>query len=449
MGGVYQFCGLIVGSMSNEERETTIRWPEGSLVRNTSNMPTRPPGPIARYYQRLLPAEQAQFERNLKVLRKSAPVNDEEAEGIDRFESTRIGGLTPEEAHYVADLLQRMSPCEAIHHLYYEDHPYRSANVPNVNIKRTAWNSVRNRPLNNLKPSKKQRARGLGLKPLRQRQNIPLGNLEGYTEEMRMIRHIASQYDLDPEICLEGYATAYNRPNNLPQNVAFGYMDDFLRLGSRGGAKNEQKNGSKKNNNTRRLRFNPMVGVKNTNLNSAKKYRGLTNNSKNTRGRSRRAPKGVYYGQESRSPIAINNRNIRNFTQKNREARSLGKMTPHNSYYTAKTLEGRTPCEAIQDLLEKQERYRIVGARHLVESAERSIKKIKAQFGVRAADCASGINMYANHNNASSVNAEYYNEAIPRNGRPDFSGMYIRGSLNNNNNNTSSTRAANGNGNNE
>ena len=256
--------------MSNEEREHAIRW---SNATTTSNVQQTRPGRIQRAYQRMLPEEQEQFERNLVESRKSAK---EDMRGVYQYETSRIKGVTPGEAYNVAKLLEQMSPCEAIHHLYYKETPFRNAPVPNPMIGRPAWNAVRGKALNDLQPSRKARSRGLGLSR-RQRTNILQENAE-YTEEMRMIRYIASLYNLDPISCIQGYRSPYNRPNNLPRDAAFGRMEDFLgtrRVGGRrgvgtrkGGAKGN-KNGKKNGNNTRRAMFHPLVAVKNTNLGKA------------------------------------------------------------------------------------------------------------------------------------------------------------------------------------
>jgi hypothetical protein len=219
------------------------------------------------------------------------------------------------------------------------------------------------------------------------------------------------------------------------------------RKGSRKGTRKAKslKGGAKgnKKNNTRHVRHFPLVGVKTMNGKKGEQYKGLTNNSKNTRGRGPYVNNVVYEGQESRFPIAVNARNVANYKQKIREARQRGEITSQEASLVAKALEGRTPCDAIKYLYETRYQNLSLGAQNLVVGTDRLIQIIEAQFGVRKEDCLGGRNEYVNHNNASSVNVAYYNEEVERNGRPNFSGMYVRGSLNNNNN-TSSTRAQNG-----
>lgn len=211
--------------MSHPENEKHIDW---ATVTMSSNIPQRP-GPIYRAYQRMLPNEQEQFERNLVISRKSAKEN---AKGIQQFESSRIKGITPEEAHFAASLLEQMSPCEAIHFLYYGEHAFRNAPVPAIRIGHPSWNAVRGKPLNDLNPSKKMQKRGMRLFQRRERRNILEENPEEYTEDIRMIRYIASLYNLNPDACIMGYRSEYNRPNNLPQNVPYGRMENFLRTPS-------------------------------------------------------------------------------------------------------------------------------------------------------------------------------------------------------------------------
>lgn len=174
-----------------------------------------------------------------------------------------------------------------------------------------------------------------------------------------------------------------------------------------------------RNNKTRRAKFYPLVGVKNTNRNSVKTYKGLTN-TKNTRGMVRNAANGKYYGQESRTPIAIHRNNVRSYRQVLRQARNTGAITPQESHLVAKALEGRTPCDAIKYLYESRSQNLSLGPRNLIVGTDRLITIIEAQFGVRASDCIAGYNTYVNNNNASSVNVAYYNEENNRNTRPNL-----------------------------
>lgn len=205
--------------MSSEERRRGIRWANHTTASNETTGPVREAtiGRVA--YPRPVPnmsnAKKAEIGENVIRSRQSLDINRGE---VGQFSSTRISGVTDYEAEYAAKLLQNMTPCEAIRTLLAT--PSRKLlGLPEDFIRNPDWNAVLDKPL---RLTRGRRVRN------RIRHNVAQGAHLGYKEKERIAWLIASQYGVNPDDCVAGYLSEYERPNNLPADVEHGRMENFL-----------------------------------------------------------------------------------------------------------------------------------------------------------------------------------------------------------------------------
>lgn len=209
--------------MSSEGRRG-IRWANHTTASNETTGPIKEATEGRVAYPRPVPyasvGEKAKMGENLVKSRQSLNINRGE---VGQFSSMRISGVTDYEAAYAAKLLEKMTPCEAIRALLATPSK-RLLGLPEDFIRNPDWNAVLDKPL---RLTRGRRTRN------RIRHNVVQEAPFGYKEKERIAWLIASQYGVNPDDCVAGQLSDYERPNNLPADVEHGRMENFLGGGTR------------------------------------------------------------------------------------------------------------------------------------------------------------------------------------------------------------------------
>jgi hypothetical protein len=203
---------------TTDYKKKGITWSNHTTASNNTTGPIKEAS-RNRVYPHPVPnasnSKKAEMGANLVESRKSIDIN---RGNVGKFSTMRISGVTEYEATYAAKLLENMTPCEAIRALHATPSK-KLLGLPGNFVELPPWNEVFNRPLT-ITPGRRTRNR--------RRHNVIQERHLGYKEKERIAWLIASQYDIDMDDCLRGKLTDYERPNNLPNNVAHGRMENFV-----------------------------------------------------------------------------------------------------------------------------------------------------------------------------------------------------------------------------
>lgn len=218
-----------------------IRWATHTTASNNSTGLVRN---TVGHYDNASFEQKVEYGLNLVESRGSESINPAEKAN---HQGRSVSGITPDEASYLARLLDIMNPCEAIRYLYSLHNPEYEPGVlppvpadlvlpanPGLVIQRSA-----NIPSNVvIQPSSSLRRRGITIPPTRIRRNIRGKPLHEYTEEIRLINHIGAQFHVWPMKCLQYVSSNYTRPNNLPSSATYMRLNEFV---SKRGGKSRRK----------------------------------------------------------------------------------------------------------------------------------------------------------------------------------------------------------------
>ena len=137
-----------------EKKESKLRW--SNNVKTTNNIQLRP-GSLLAEYQMMEPKHQNLFNQYVQNSRKRRSVDKEKR---NKIKMSGFKGVEPWEAHIIATLLEKFTPCEAIRYLNTPDNPYLKKFLPYIQVATPLTNSIHKEVLI-LTPRKKLRNLGI------------------------------------------------------------------------------------------------------------------------------------------------------------------------------------------------------------------------------------------------------------------------------------------------